>query len=49
MKRRGLLYQGKVMENDTLIRKIHMLCPLCDKTHEIEAERSGGLTREEYY
>ena len=23
------------MENNTLIRKIHMDCPLCDKTHEV--------------
>ena len=24
------------MEASTLIRKVHMDCPLCDKTHEVE-------------
>ena len=24
------------MESSTLIRKIHMSCPLCEKTHEVE-------------
>ena len=27
------------MENNTLIRKIHMDCPLCDKTHEVEERK----------
>lgn len=27
------------MENSTLIKKIHMFCPLCDKTHEIEERK----------
>jgi putative zinc finger/helix-turn-helix YgiT family protein len=27
------------METNTLIRKIHMSCPLCDKTHEIEERK----------
>ena len=27
------------MANSTLIRKIHMSCPLCDKTHEIEERK----------
>ena len=27
------------MENDTLIRKIHMSCPLCGKTHEVEEKK----------
>ncbi|MDD3368832.1 MAG: DUF4065 domain-containing protein [Lachnospiraceae bacterium] len=31
------------MEANTLIRKIHMDCPLCDKTHEIE-ERKRNTT-----
>lgn len=31
------------MEANTLIRKIHMFCPLCDKTHEIE-ERKRSTT-----
>ncbi len=31
------------MEANTLIRKIHMSCPLCDKTHEIE-ERKRSTT-----
>lgn len=24
------------MERDVLLKKIHMDCPLCDKTHEVE-------------
>lgn len=24
------------MASSRLIRKVHMLCPLCDKTHEVE-------------
>ena len=27
------------MESGTLIRKIHMSCPLCDKTHEVEERK----------
>ena len=27
------------MANSTLIRKIHMSCPLCDRTHEIEERK----------
>lgn len=27
------------METNTLIRKIHMNCPLCDKTHEVEERK----------
>ena len=27
------------MEANTLIRKIHMSCPLCGKTHEIEERK----------
>ena len=30
---------GKTMEADTLIRKIHMSCPLCGKTHEVEERK----------
>jgi putative zinc finger/helix-turn-helix YgiT family protein len=30
---------GKAMETSRLIRKIHMDCPLCDKTHEIEERK----------
>lgn len=30
---------GKPMETGTLIRKIHMNCPLCDKTHEVEERK----------
>lgn len=30
---------GKTMEANTLIRKIYMKCPLCDKTHEIEERK----------
>ena len=30
---------GKTMEANTLIRKIHMSCPLCGKTHEIEERK----------
>lgn len=31
------------METNTLIRKLHMDCPLCDKTHEVE-ERKRNTT-----
>lgn len=27
------------MEDDTLIRKIRMSCPLCGKTHEVEERK----------
>ena len=27
------------MEKYTLIRKVHMSCPLCDKTHEVEERK----------
>ena len=27
------------MENSMLIRKIHMNCPLCDRTHEVEERK----------
>lgn len=27
------------METSTLIRKVHMDCPLCDKTHEVEERK----------
>ena len=27
------------MEANTLIRKVHMDCPLCDKTHEVEERK----------
>ena len=27
------------METNMLIKKIHMSCPLCDKTHEIEERK----------
>ncbi len=27
------------MESNTLIRRVHMNCPLCDKTHEVEERR----------
>ena len=27
------------MEASTLIRKVHMDCPLCDKTHEVEERK----------
>lgn len=33
------------METSTLIRKIHMPCPLCDKTHDIEErKRTATIT-----
>ena len=28
-----------MMETNMLIKKIHMSCPLCDKTHEIEERK----------
>ena len=31
------------MEANTLIRKVHMSCPLCGKTHELE-ERKRSVT-----
>lgn len=31
--------EDKAMETGTLIRKIYMSCPLCDKTHEIEERK----------
>ena len=34
---------GKNMEANTLIRKVHMSCPLCGKTHELE-ERKRSVT-----
>ena len=27
------------MESNTLIRKVHMSCPLCNKAHEIEERK----------
>lgn len=27
------------MENSTLIRKVHMECPICDKIHEVEERK----------
>lgn len=27
------------MENNTLLRKVHMNCPLCDRTHEVEERK----------
>ena len=27
------------MEANTLLRKVHMNCPLCDKTHEVEERK----------
>ncbi|MDO5157178.1 MAG: type II toxin-antitoxin system MqsA family antitoxin, partial [Eubacteriales bacterium] len=35
----GVRKGGKTMGATTLIRKIHTLCPLCDKTHEIEERK----------
>ncbi|MDO5573145.1 MAG: DUF4065 domain-containing protein [bacterium] len=33
------------MESNTLIRKVHMNCPICDKTHEVEErKRSASIT-----
>ena len=32
------------MKADTLIRKIHMNCPLCDKTHEVEERKRFATT-----
>ena len=32
------------MEATTLIRKIHMECPLCDKTHEVEERKRATTT-----
>lgn len=32
------------MENNTLIKKIHMDCPLCDKTHEVEERKCFATT-----
>ena len=32
------------MEASTLVRKIHMDCPLCDKTHEIEERKRAATT-----
>lgn len=28
-----------MMEDSVLIRKIHMVCPLCDKAHEVEERK----------
>ena len=28
------------MESNTLIRKVHMSCPLCNKAHEIEEKEN---------
>src|SRR5699024_12540375 len=30
---------GRTMETSTLIRKVHMDCPLCGKTHEVEERK----------
>lgn len=36
---------GKTMETSILIRKIHMNCPLCDRTHEVEErKRTATIT-----
>lgn len=32
------------MESNTLIRKVHMNCPLCDKTHEVEERKRIAST-----
>lgn len=33
------------MENSTLIRRVHMSCPLCEKTHEVEErKRKASVT-----
>lgn len=29
----------EIMENETLIRKIHMSCPLCVRVHEVEERK----------
>lgn len=31
--------KATAMESSTLIRKIHMVCPLCDKAHEVEERK----------
>jgi hypothetical protein len=36
MKKKG---NTMTMEASTLIRKVHMDCPLCDKTHEVEERK----------
>ena len=35
----GIAKEGRKMETNTLLRKIHMNCPLCDKTHEVEERK----------
>ena len=31
--------EEEMMEYSVLIRKIHMVCPLCDKAHEVEERK----------
>ncbi|MBR3771270.1 MAG: type II toxin-antitoxin system MqsA family antitoxin [Clostridium sp.] len=31
------------MENSTLIRRVHMECPICDKVHEVEERRRQAM------
>ncbi len=31
--------EEEMMEDSVLIRKIHMVCPLCDKAHEVEERK----------
>ncbi len=33
------------MEANTLIRKVHMSCPLCGKTHELEERKRSVKKR----
>lgn len=35
---------GKAMESGTLIRKIYMECPLCDRIHEVEERKRSTMT-----
>ena len=35
----GIAKEVRKMEANTLLRKVHMNCPLCDKTHEVEERK----------
>lgn len=35
----GIAKEVRKMEDCTLLRKVHMNCPLCDKTHEVEERK----------
>ena len=35
---------GETMEDSTLVRKVRMSCPLCEKEHEVEERKSGFIS-----